>query len=54
MSAIIHKTAIKLQLCLTQEINTESTAEGETRRKEDSCEKHIFLPFILQRPIYGV
>jgi len=35
MSTIIQKTAMKLQLCLTQEINTESTAEGETERKED-------------------
>jgi hypothetical protein len=35
MSAIIQKTTIKLQLFLTQEINTENTVEGETKRKED-------------------
>jgi len=34
MSAIIQKTAIKLQLCLTQETNTGSTAEGETKIKD--------------------
>jgi len=31
ISAIIQKTALKPQLCLAQEINTDSTAEGETK-----------------------
>jgi hypothetical protein len=35
MSAIIQKITIKLQLCLTQERNTEDTVEGVTKIKED-------------------